>query len=413
MAYSKRRLFFVSIILGTAASVSFYYWPFSALSKLSTDESVKSANSHKHGKHKHDDNSPVAVSVETSRQTDFPVYLNALGTVTPLRSVIVRPRVSGEIDSIDFVEGQRVKQGDLLAQIDPHPLQIQLQQTQGQLLRDEALLENAKIDYLRYQTLLAQDSIAAQQTATQAAQVKQYQGIVEMDNAQVNNAKLQLSYSKVLAPIAGRVGLRQIDQGNLVQANETSLMIITQLQPISVVFTLAEDQVPSIMQRRQHSTPIEVVAYDRSGKIKLAEGKLVAVDNQIDASTGTLKLKAQFDNVDERLFANQFVNVKIHLNTLEKVTQISSAAIQNDGQGAFVYVVNPDKTVQIRRVKLGATEAEKVVVQSNLAANEKVVIEGTDRLHEGSRVDIAQQDGQAVAVSPDNLTNPDAKLPKR
>ena len=411
MAYSKRRLFFALIILGTAASVSFYYWPFSTLSKLSTDESVKSANSHKHGKHKHDDNAPVAVSVETSRQTDFPVYLNALGTVTPLRSVIVRPRVSGEIDSIDFVEGQHVKQGDLLAQIDPHPLQIQLQQTQGQLLRDEALLENAKIDYLRYQTLLAQDSIAAQQTATQSAQVKQYQGIVEMDNAQVNNAKLQLSYTKVLAPIAGRVGLRQIDQGNLVQANETSLMIITQLQPISVVFTLAEDQVPSIMQRRQHSTPIEVVAYDRSGKIKLAEGKLVAVDNQIDASTGTLKLKAQFDNVDERLFANQFVNVKIHLNTLEKVTQISSAAIQNDGQGAFVYVATAENTVQIRRLKLGDTQNDNVAVLDNLAANELVVIEGRETLHDGIKINIVQKDGHVITPISDNPIEAKEKTP--
>jgi multidrug efflux system membrane fusion protein len=411
MAYSKRRLFFVSIILGTAASVSFYYWPFSALSKLSTDESVKSANSHKHGKHKHDDNSPVAVSVETSRQTDFPVYLNALGTVTPLRSVIVRPRVSGEIDSIDFVEGQRVKQGDLLAQIDPRPLQIQLQQTQGQLLRDEALLENAKIDYLRYQTLLAQDSIAAQQTATQAAQVKQYQGIVEMDNAQVNNAKLQLSYSKVLAPIAGRVGLRQIDQGNLVQANETSLMIITQLQPISVVFTLAEDQVPSIMQRRQHSTPIDVVAYDRAGKIKLAEGKLVAVDNQIDASTGTVKLKAQFDNVDERLFANQFVNVKIHLNTLEKVTQISSAAIQNDVQGTFVYVVTPENIIQIRRIKVGDIQNDYVAVLENLAVDEMVVLEGRETLHDGIKINIVQKDGHVIMPISGNPIEAKEKTP--
>ena len=337
--------------------------------------------------------------------------MNALGTVTPLRSVIVRPRVSGEIDSIDFVEGQHVKQGDLLAQIDPHPLQIQLQQTQGQLLRDEALLENAKIDYLRYQTLLEQDSIAAQQTATQAAQVKQYQGIVEMDNAQVNNAKLQLSYTKVLAPIAGRVGLRQIDQGNLVQANETSLMIITQLQPISVVFTLAEDQVPSIMQHRQHSTPIDVVAYDRAGKIKLAEGKLVAVDNQIDASTGTLKLKAQFDNVDERLFANQFVNVKIHLNTLENVTQISSAAIQNDGQGAFVYVATAENTVQIRRLKLGDTQNDNVAVIDNLAANELVVIEGRETLHDGIKINIVQKDGHVITPISDNPIEAKEKTP--
>ena len=404
MAYSKRQLFSVALILG-ASCVGFYYWPFSGLSKLATDEPAKSANSHKHGKHKHDDNTPVAVSVETSRQTNFPIYLNALGTVTPLHSVIVRPRVSGEIISIDFAEGQQVKQGDLLAQIDPRPLQIQLQQTQGQRLRDEALLENAKIDSLRYQTLLAQDAIAAQQTATQAAQVKQYQGIVEMDDAQVNNAKLQLSYAKVLAPIAGRVGLRQIDQGNLVQANETSLLMITQLQPISVVFTLPEDQVPAVMQRRQNAASMNVVAYDRAGKIKLAEGHVVAIDNQIDASTGTLKLKAQFDNVDEHLFANQFVNIKMHLNTLENVTQISTAAIQNDGQGAFVYVATAENTVQIRRLKLGDTQNDNVAVLDNLAANELVVIEGREVLHEGSKINIVQKDGLAITEASIHLTD--------
>jgi multidrug efflux system membrane fusion protein len=403
MAYSKRQLFFASIILG-ASCVGFYYWPFSALSTSSTDEPTKSANAHKHGKHKHDDNSPVAVSVETSRQTNFPVYLNALGTVTPLRSVLVRPRTSGEIVSIDFVEGQRVKQGDLLAQIDPRPLQIQLQQTQGQLLRDEALLDNAKIDYLRYQTLLAQDSIAAQQTATQASQVKQYQGMVEMDNAQVNNAKLQLSYTKVLAPIAGRVGLRQIDQGNLVQANETNLLMITQIQPISVVFTLPEDQVPAVMQRRQNTKLIDVIAYDRTGKIKLAEGTLVAIDNQIDASTGTLKLKAHFDNVDESLFANQFVNIKMLINTLENVTQISTAAIQNDGQGAFIYVVTSENSIQIRRVKLGDIQDDKVVVLDNLAANELVVLEGRESLHEGSKINITQKEGNTIIPIQNTLT---------
>lgn len=404
MAYSKRQLFFASIILG-ASCVGFYYWPFSAPLTSSTDEPTKSATSHKHGKHKHDDNSPVAVSVETSRQINFPIYLNALGTVTPLHSVIVRPRASGEIVSMNFVEGQRVKQGDLLAQIDPRPLQIQLQQTQGQLLRDEALLDNAKLDYLRYQTLLAQDSIAAQQTATQAAQVKQYQGIVEMDNAQVNNAKLQLSYAKVLAPIEGRVGLRQIDQGNLVQANETSLVMITQLQPISVVFALPEDQVPAVMQRKQNTKSINVVAYDRAGKTKLAEGHLVAIDNQIDASTGTLKLKAQFDNVDEHLFANQFVNIKMHLNTLENVTQISTAAIQHDGQGAFVYVVTAQNTIQTRRLKLGDTQNDNVAVLDNLAGNELVVIEGSETLHDGSRINIVQKDGHAITEASTHPTD--------
>jgi len=344
---------------------------------------------------------PTAVAVETASQGDFPVYLNGLGTVTALRNVTVRPRVDGELIKVAFTEGQLVKEGDLLAEIDPRPFQIQLQQAEGQLLRDEALLKNAEVDHARYLTLLEQDSIAAQQTVTQEAQVKQYRGIVEMDKAQVNNAKLQLTYARVTAPIPGRVGLRQIDQGNIVRAGDTTgLVVITQMQPITVVFTLPEDKVQAVIQRWRTNEPVAVSAYDRAGKIKLAEGKLLAIDNQIDSTTGTLKLKAQFDNNERTLFANQFVNIKMHLDTLRGATLVSTAAIQNDSQGPFVYVVKEDKSVQLRRVTLGPTEADKVVVLSNLTANEIVVNEGTDRLKEGSKVDVAQKDGQAVAASP-------------
>ncbi|MDO9199255.1 MAG: efflux RND transporter periplasmic adaptor subunit, partial [Rhodoferax sp.] len=228
------------------------------------------------GKRGRDDaDAPAAVAIETVGQADFPVYLNGLGTVTALRTVTVRPRVDGELVKVAFSEGQMVKEGDLLAEIDPRPFQIQLQQVEGQLLRDEALLKNAEIDRARYQTLLEQDSIAAQQTVTQEAQVKQYQGIVEMDKAQVNNAKLQLSYARLTAPIPGRVGLRQIDQGNIVHASDANgLVVITQLQPITVVFTLPEDKVQAVIQRWRTNEPVSVAAYDRAGKIKLAEGKL-------------------------------------------------------------------------------------------------------------------------------------------
>ena len=313
---------------------------------------------------------------------------------------------------VAFSEGQMVKEGDLLAEIEPRPFQVQLQQAEGQLLRDEALLKNAEIDSARYQTLLEQDSIASQQTVTQSAVVKQYQGNVEMDKAQVNNAKLQLTYAKLTAPIAGRAGLRQIDQGNIIHTGDTSgLVVITQLQPISVVFTLPEDKVQSLIQRQRSGKPVSVTAYDRAGKIKLAEGKVTALDNQIDPTTGTLKLKAQFDNNEHTLFANQFVNIKMHLDTLPGVTLVSSAAIQHDTQGPFVYVVNQEKTVQIRRITLGPGTAEddKVAVLSNLAANESVVVEGIDRLREGSQVDIAQKDGQAVAANPETLTKPESK----
>lgn len=348
---------------------------------------------------------PVIVAVETAKQADYPIYVNGLGNVTALKTVTVRSRVDGELIKVAFTEGQMVKEGELLAEIDPRPFQIQLQQAQGQLQRDEALLKNAEIDSSRYATLLAQDSIASQQTATQQSLVKQYQGTVEIDRSAVNNAKLQLDYARLTAPISGRVGLRQIDQGNMIRANDTNgLVVITQLQPINVVFTLPEDKVQSLIQRWRSNAPIAIDAYDRAGKVKLAQGKLTAIDNQIDSTTGTLKLKAQFDNNERTLFANQFVNIKMHLDTLPNATIVSSAAIQNDTQGAFVYVVTPENKAQLRRVTLGPGETEDghVAVLSNLAANEVVVVEGIDRLKDGSGVDVAQKNGEAVAASPEN-----------
>ncbi|TRX01615.1 MdtA/MuxA family multidrug efflux RND transporter periplasmic adaptor subunit [Candidatus Methylobacter oryzae] len=399
------------VVLVVIAAVFYFRHPSSPEAK---PDAKRGAGMSKKGGKQHDDDSPAVVAIETAVQADFPVYLDGLGTVTALRTVTVRPRVDGELVKVAFNEGQVVKEGDLLAEIDPRPFQVQLQQAEGQLMRDEALLKNAEIDHARYLTLLEQDSIAAQQTVTQEAQVKQYRGVVEMDKAQVNNAKLQLNYARLTAPISGRVGLRQIDQGNIVHANDTNgLVVITQMQPITVVFTLPEDKVQAVIQRWRTNEPVSVTAYDRAGKTKLAEGKLLALDNQIDPTTGTLKLKAQFDNNERTLFANQFVNIKMHLDTLRGAILVSSAAIQHDTQGAFVYAVNPQLTVQVRRITLGPTEDDKTVVLSNLGADETVVVEGVDRLHEGSQVDIAKKDGQAVAADPNMQAKPEDKPRKK
>lgn len=352
---------------------------------LADDHARENADAHPNP----NENAPLSVAAASTWQGDLPINLSGLGTVTPLHTVTVRSRVDGELIRVAFTEGQAVKQGELLAEIDPRPYQVAVQQAEGQLLRDEALLKNAEIDQARYQTLLEQDSIAAQQTATQAALVKQYRGTVEIDRAQLDNAKLQLSYARITAPVAGRIGLRLVDRGNMIRAGDVNgLAVITQIQPISVVFTLPEDVIPEVMRRWRSGEPIVIDAFDRTGRQKLASGKLLAVDNQIDASTGTLKLKAQFDNEDRTLFANQFVNVKMHLDTLRAATLAPSAAIQHGANGAFVYLVKDDNSITVRQVKTGPADGETVAILEGLAPNDKLVIDGADKLREGSQVNI-------------------------
>ncbi len=352
----------------------------------------------------------IPVAVELAVLGDVPVYLGGLGTVTPLHTVTVRSRVDGELIRVAFTEGQMVKQGDLLAEIDPRPFKIQLQQAEGQLARDLALLENAEADLVRYQTLLAQDSIGAQQTVTQEALVKQYRGTVEMDRSQVNNAKLQLTYAQVTAPVSGRVGLRVVDRGNIVRANDTNgLAVITQIEPIAAVFTLAEDVLPAVMKRWRSGEEIIVEAYDREGKEKLAEGKLLAVDNQIDPATGTIKLKAQFPNGQNTLFSNQFINIKMKLDLLRSTILIPTAAIQQGVNGAFVYGVKDDKTVVMRPIKLGPIEKDRVAVLDGLTANEAVVVDGADKLREGSKVEVIQREPKAVEQATKKPTTQVAK----
>ncbi len=346
----------------------------------------------------------IAVAAVAATQGDFPVYLSGLGTVTALRTVTVRSRVDGELIRVAFKEGQMVQEGDLLAEIDPRAFQVQLMQAEGQLLRDEALLKNAQTDLVRYKTLLEQDSIAAQETVTQESLVKQYKGTVAIDRGLVADAKLQLSYARITAPITGRLGLRLVDQGNMVKASDANgLVVITQIQPIAVVFTLPEDDLQAVMKQKRSGESLTIEAYDRRGKIKLAQGQLLAVDNQIDTSTGTVKLKGQFANEDGALFSNQFVNIKMLMDTLRSVTIIPTAAIQRGTMGTFVYVVNKDQTVSVRPLTLGPAEDEKVAVLEGLEPDERVVVDGADKLREGLKVKLITRE---PAPSSDDISPP-------
>lgn len=344
------------------------------------------------------DKDVAAVAVVAVSTGDMPVYMNGLGTVTALRTVTVKSRVDGEIVRVAFKEGAIVHQGDLLIEIDPRPYQIQIMQAEGQLMHDQALLKNAKVDVERYKTLLKQDSIASQQVVTQESLVMQYQGTVETDKALLDNAKLQLSFTKITSPITGRLGLRLVDQGNMIHASDASgLVVITQIQPIAVMFTLPEDQLPAVMKQLRSGNTMSVDAFDRSGKTKIAEGQLLAVDNQIDLNTGTVKLKAKFANENLSLFANQFVNIKMLIDTLQSISIIPSAAVQTGENGSYVYVVKADQTVTVRSVKLGPVDGENVAVLDCLDPDEVVVVDGADMLRENMKVKLIAH-GSALPV---------------
>ncbi|CAH1079381.1 MdtA/MuxA family multidrug efflux RND transporter periplasmic adaptor subunit [Candidatus Nitrotoga sp. 1052] len=333
---------------------------------------------------------PVPVAVAIARTGDIDVVINALGTVTARNTVTIKPRVDGQLVRVAFREGQLVEIGDLLAEIDPRSFQSQLDQANGQLMRDQALLANAALDQARYRGLLAKDSIAKQQVDAQAALVRQYEGVVKTDRALVDNAKLQLAFTHVTAPIAGRLGLRLVDTGNMVRTTDTGgLVVITQTQPITVIFSIPSDNLAAVMSKLQANQQLTVEAWDRDDKNKLAIGTLLTIDNQIDATTGTVKLKAEFTNSDNALFPNQFVNIHLRIETRHGVTLVPTSASQRGTQGTFFYVVDESKTVSLRPVVLGQISGNIVAVEKGLAPGEKVVIDGADKLRQGAKVEIS------------------------
>jgi membrane fusion protein, multidrug efflux system len=331
----------------------------------------------------------TTVGIAVATKGDIPIFLQGLGTVTPPATVTIKTQVNGQLVQIAYTEGQHVKIGDFLAQIDPRTYQAVLDQQQGQLARDRALLENARVDLVRYQTLSKQDSVSRQTLDTQVALVHQDEGTVKMDEGQVESAQTNLDYCRIVSPVDGVVGLRQVDQGNYVQTSDASgLVVITQMNPMTVIFTLTEDDISKVTARLAHGATLAVTAYDRTNNNQIAQGTLGSVDNQVDTTTGTVKLRAVFDNRDGELFPQQFVNAKILVDTLHDAVLIPTAAIQIGAPGSYVYVVNSDSTVSVRVIKPGPIDGERAAVLSGLDEGETVVTDGVDRLYDGARVQL-------------------------
>jgi len=347
---------------------------------------------------------PVPVVTAASRRGDLPVYLTALGSVTPLQTVTVRSRVDGQLLRTHFTEGQLVHAGDVIAEIDPRPFEAQLAQAEGQLARDRAGLANARTDLARYQRLVRQEMIARQQYDAQVMSVQQLEAAIRADEGAIQGIRLNLTYARITAPITGRVGLRLVDPGNIVHASDAGgLVVITQVEPIAVVFTVPEDSLPPLVRQYRAGAAVPVDAFDREMKSRLAGGTLTAIDNQIDPATGTVKLKATFANHDGALFPNQFVNARVLVTVLRETVLAPAEAVQRGPQGAFVYVVKPDKTVDLRRIDVGPTEGGVVAVRTGLEPGETLVVDGAEKVQPGARVEPtarARSGGERGAAEP-------------
>jgi multidrug efflux system membrane fusion protein len=329
----------------------------------------------------------IPVVTHSVDERDMNLYLNGLGTVTSFKTVTIRSRVDGELVNIAFKEGQMVKQGDLLAEIDARPYRVQLQEADGQLQRDKAALKLAQLDMQRYESLVASKTVTKQQLDTQRALVQQSQATVLVDEGQIDNVKLNLTYCRITAPVSGRIGLRNVDLGNMVRANEPGgLAVITQLQPIAVIFTVPQDEITRVQAKLTAGETLTVEAYDRALKTKLATGTLAAVDNQVDATTGTVRLKAVFPNKDNLLFPNEFVNGRLLIETRPHAVVVPSSAVQRGPDSMFAYVLKPDSTVDLRKIVAGPTEGDQTIIEQGLAVGETVVIDGVDKLQKGAKV---------------------------
>jgi multidrug efflux system membrane fusion protein len=350
----------------------------------------------------------VSVAVAKVQQQDMPVYLVGLGTVTAFYTANIKSRVDGQIMRVNFQEGQTVQQGDLLIVIDSRPYQVQVEQMQAQLFKDQATLRDARLNLERFTTLIPSGSIAQQQVDTQKSLVDQLDGQVRTDQAQIDTAKLQIVYCNITAPFTGRVGLRQVDPGNIVHAADTNpMLVLTQLQPIAVIFTLPEDQLPTVAQHMKNAT-LMVEAYSHDNGAKLATGKLMTIDNQIDPTTGTDKLKAVFDNKDNQLWPNQFVNASLLLETRKNSTVVPTAAILRGPQGTFVYLAKPDKTVEARSVTISITQGDTTGIAQGLKPGDTVVTDGQDKLQTGSRI---EERNSGPANNASGKTDPAAGIP--